>query len=226
MKYIIMCGGEYKSWSYPRQLTTLFGEAIIDRTIGLLKDPDVGNIDKHDIAISSNNTRFDCRGVARIEHRNNYDGHNGLWMEAFPPMDEPACFLFGDVVFSPDAIKRIVSYENPPDNLPAMFFGSAPPFSKYYFKSGAEPFAFKVWDQKRFRQAIADTYTFYKAGKYLRAPIAWELWHTIRGTDPLKGYNNYEVINDYTCDIDYESDIEPIKDAIVKSIVDELPPIT
>ena len=51
MKYIIMCGGTYKRWDTPRQLTEIRGEPLIARTIQLLKEAGVS-----DIAISSNNS--------------------------------------------------------------------------------------------------------------------------------------------------------------------------
>ena len=50
MFYIIMCGGTYKKWETPRQLTKVCGEPIVARTIRLLREQGVD-----DIAISSNN---------------------------------------------------------------------------------------------------------------------------------------------------------------------------
>ena len=40
---------------------------------------------------------------------------------------------------------------------------------------------------------------------FIRHPIAWELWQIIKQT-PINyiDYKNYTVINDYTCDIDWE----------------------
>ena len=54
MKYIIMCGGTYKRWETPRQLTEIRGEPIVARTIRLLRENGVS-----DIAISSNNPVFE-----------------------------------------------------------------------------------------------------------------------------------------------------------------------
>jgi hypothetical protein len=38
-----------------------------------------------------------------------------------------------------------------------------------------------------------------------REPISWELWQIIKDTRPNNiVYDNYTVINDYTCDVDSE----------------------
>ena len=37
MKYIIMCGGDYKDFKIPKQLSLIKGERVVDRTIRLLK---------------------------------------------------------------------------------------------------------------------------------------------------------------------------------------------
>lgn len=206
MKYIIMCGGKYDNWKTPRQLTLINNEPIVARTIRLLKETGIS-----DICISANDERFEVFDVPVLHHNNEFQGYvrkgtGGTWVEAFYPLEEPACYLLGDVVFSPEAIKIIV--ETPTDSI--QFFASAPPFSPEYIKPYAEPFAFKVVDQKRFRQAI----DFVKENEKLfrRRPIAWELWQVINGEDVNKiNYGNYKIINDYTCDIDRPEDVGKFK---------------
>lgn len=199
MKYIIMCGGYYRGWEIPRQLIKIQGEPIVSRTIRLLRENGVD-----DICISANDKRFSMCDVPMIEHENRfvgYSGGSGCWAEAFYPMEEPACYLMGDVVFSPDAIKTIVQTIT----TEIEFFASSPPFSPLYIKAYAEPFAFKVVNQKRFRKAI--DYVITHQDIFKRRPIAWELWQVIN-KEPVNeiNYNNYTVINDYTCDIDKMSD--------------------
>ena len=205
MKYIIMCGGEYKKWETPRQLIEINGEPIVARTIRLLRENGV-----EDIAISSNNSDFERFVVPVLYHHNSYcangyDDFTGYWCDAFYPTDEPVCYLFGDVVFSPEAIWTIVATDT--DSI--EFFGSAPPFAPGYRKPWAEPFALKVVDQARLHKAIENTKLFYQQGLFLRKPIMWELWQVIRG-DPLNviDYDSYTVINDYTCDIDYPDEAQ------------------
>lgn len=203
MKYIIMCGGSYTNWQAPRQLTEICGEPIIARTIRLLRENGI-----EDIAISSNNPVFEGFGVPVLKHENGYTANGlritgGYWCEAFYPTDEPTCYIFGDVVFSPEAIKTIVETET----ADIEFFASAPPFSSQYIKRWAEPFALKVVNTDHLKCAISLTKQYADRGLFRRKPIMWELWQVIRCAS-LNGidYKSYVAINDYTCDIDQAED--------------------
>lgn len=205
MKYIIMCGGQYQNWTRPRHLIPIDGEPNVARTIRLLREHGVT-----DIAISSNNIAFTAFGVPVKYHKNEYiaDGLerlSGQWVDAFFLTDEPTCYLFGDVVFSPDAIKTIVETET----ADIQFFASAPPFAPDYPKKWAEPFAFKVTDTAHLKEAIRTVKQYDAEGKFRRYPIAWELWAVITG-GPLNSidYHSYVAINDYTCDIDDPEEIK------------------
>ena len=200
MKYIIMCSGEYPNWKYPKQLSLIHGETLINRTIRLLTENGVA---KRDIKLTATPTLRDILM------------ENGLpvsvilrttecWIDCFYPQSKPCVYLYGDVVYSPSAIKKIV--ETPTDSI--EFFASAPPFAKNYSKKWAEPFAFKVTDQEYFKQCIQTVKELDREGKFNRQPISWELWQVIKHT-PINqiDYTNYTVINDYTCDVDEPSDV-------------------
>lgn len=210
MKYIIMCGGTYKKWETPRHMLPINGEPIAGRTIRLLAENGI-----EDIAISSDNPAFERFGVPVLKHDNRYVGYgsrnNGRWTDAFYPTEEPTCYLFGDVVYSPEAIKTII--ENETDDI--EFFASSPPFSPEYIKPWAEPFALKVVDTEHLKRAIRTTKQYADMGLFDRPPIMWELWQVIKQT-PLNhiDYGNYIAINDYTCDVDREEDIELIENKI------------
>lgn len=205
MKYIIMCGGTYAKWNRPKHLTELKGEPLVARTIRLLRENGIT-----DIAISSNSELFEQFGVPVLKHENKYslplEGRaTSPWLDAFYPMNEPVCYIFGDVVFSPEAIKTIA--ETQTDSI--EFFASAKPLPKIYPKHWAEPFAFKVADTKLFFTAITTTKLYDKEGYFNRQPVSWELWQVIKDTPLNKvDYTNYTVINDYTCDIDCPEDIK------------------
>ena len=208
MKYIIMCGGNSVKWEKPRQLLKINGETIVERTIRLLREAGI-----EDIAISSNNPAFENLGVPVLHHDNVYDsaGYDqclaGHWCNAFYPTDEPACYLLGDVVFSPAAIRTIIDTQT--DDI--MFFGSAYPFAPNYPKWYIEPFCFKVENQTHLHQAVADCIRLENEGRFGRQPIAWEVWNVIsRGPDGNVNEidpNSYVHINDYTCDIDHPNEV-------------------
>ena len=202
MKYIIMCGGDYHTET-PKQLREYgTGITIVERTIRFLQ---IAGVD--DIAISTNDPRFEWLGLPILHHENNF-GNGGHWLEAFYPMDEPCCYIFGDVFFSPQAIKTIVNTKT--DSV--EFFASAPPFSKDYFKEWAEPFAFKVVATDFFRMCINKTIELADQGRFNREPIAWELWQVIKLTALNHiDYTNYVAINDYTTDFDSEEEFREFK---------------
>ena len=218
MKYIVMCGGIYRTFRTPRQLTEINGETIVERTLRLLRE--CGIKDK-DMAISSNDPIFERFGVRLLRHMNGFlveADHKvarGYWCDGFYPTADPVCYLMGDVVFSPEAIKTIVEYDT--DDI--MFFGSKRPFSEVYPKKHEEPFAFKVANTTHFQEACRAFRKLADSGKHWRVPIAWELWFIISGQDPAKDLcelidDSYIGINDYTCDIDSEKDIAKIKEAM------------
>lgn len=206
MKYIIMCGGEYAMWDKPKHLIEVNGEPIVARTIRLLKEQGIT-----DIAISSNNPLFEQFGVPVLKHDNDYysrgyNDNDGSWCSAFYPTDRPTCYIFGDVIFSPNAIKTIVETET--DDI--MLFGSKAPFAPEYPKSYREPFAFKVANTRHLKQTIVRVKQLDALHKFKRRPIAWELWTVIKGTNIRKIDMSYAAINDYTCDIDSPDEIEKV----------------
>ena len=203
MKYIIMCGGQYNSWEMPRQLSVVKGEELVGRTIRLLKENGI-----KDIAISSNNPIFEKFGIPILKHDNKFvvdkngKGIEGNWFNGFYPLEEPACYIFGDVYFSEYAIKTIVETEVDDIEL----FGSKPPYDERYIKTHEEPFALKVVNQKHLREAIEKSRELDKQHKFWRQPIVWELFTVIKNA-PLQTKKNcyttdYVGISDYTCDID------------------------
>lgn len=210
-KYIIMCGGNYKHWKKPRHLSVIKGEELVERTIRLLKENGI-----KDISISSNNPIFEKFGIPVLKHDNLYncrwhDIEEGSWFNCFYPTNEPVCYIFGDVYFSDEAIKTIIKTET--DDI--EFFGSKPPFADNYIKDHEEPFALKVANQKHLYEAIEKTKELDKQGKFWRKPLMWELWTVIKDVPLQKTKGefpaDYIVINDYTCDIDWEEDIKKLE---------------
>ena len=210
-KYIIMCGGNYSTYfEKPRQLSVVMGEVLVERTIRLLRENGI-----KDISISTNYRDFDYLGVPILEHENSYrtvgKEVKGYWCDAFYPTDEPTCYIFGDVYFSEEAIKKIV--ETDTDDI--EFFGSRPPFPEKYPKNHEEPFALKVVNTKHLKEAIKKTKKLEDEGKFWRKPIMWELWTVIKNTPLQKKPGEYPAdyvgINDYSSDIDRVDDIRKLE---------------
>lgn len=192
MKYIVMCGGPRSD----KPLRKVYDEALVARTIRLLKENNI-----EDIAISTNDTRYGSFGVPVLKHNNSLTWEGFYWLNGYYPTTDPVCYLYGDVFYSPEAIKTIVDKHT--EDI--EFFGSAPPFDKRYTKRWAEPFAFKVQNTDKFFKCINRTIEMDKEGRFNRPPISWELWQVIKNTAPNRiDYTNYTVINDYTADIDDE----------------------
>lgn len=199
MKYIILCGSNHNMINgIPRQLVSVNGERVLDRTIRLLRENGI-----EDIAITATDKAFSQCGVPVI----NYDS-SGEWINCFYPTDDPVCYIFGDVYFSEKAIETIVNTET----KDIEFFASCPPFDKYYSRKWAEPFAFKVVNTKRFKECVAIVKDYTLKGLWRRDPIAWEMWQVVKETQiNTIVYDNYTAINDYTCDIDYQGDIDSLE---------------
>ena len=200
MKYIIMCGGLACQWAKPKHFFEFEGKPILQRTIELLRECGV-----EDIAITTSPNRVDdykVFGVDVIPYESNNKPF--VWLDAFYPTYKPVCYIFGDVVFSPEAIKTIVETET----NDIQFFASAPPFADNYPKKWAEPFAFKVQNVARFKHCVQTAKDLKWQHLWYRDPIAWELWQIIMNTPANKIiYNNYVAINDYTCDVDCEGEL-------------------
>lgn len=198
MKYILMCNGE-NHFDTPKQLWKVWDETIVERTIRLLRENGI-----EDIYISADDPRFENLGAKVIkpgetEHKRWIDG-------AFPILDEPVCYICGDVFFTPDAIKKIIEIQT--DDI--EFVGTGEPYHEDYYKKWAEPLAFKVVNFKHFREAIDETRDMFDK-KILKRCISWELWQVIKKTQPNEIIQNYTVIHDWSCDVDYPYELEDLK---------------
>ena len=202
MKYVIMCVGNYNDFVKPKALSVVNGEPLVQRTIRLLKDNGVD-----DICITSLDKRFDRFGVPRLEHNNNFscgrDGTIGYWLNAFyPNFDEKdtVTYLFGDVYFTDEAIKKIVN-SNVVENT---LFGTSIAKNKQH-KNWGEPFAYKVVDYKAFLNGIENVKKLYDGGTINRHPLVWELYRFLNNLDiNIQNIvdNTYICIDDGTIDVD------------------------
>ena len=212
MKYIIMCGGEYKIFQTPKHLSVINGERLVDRTIRLLKENGV-----KEIYISSNNPIFDTCGVPRLEHNNTYvnngKSNTGYWLDAFYKVNEPVCYIWGDVYFTDNAIKTIVNYTTNKN----IFFGTSDALNEYHNNWG-EPFAYIVNDYISFYKGIDDVKKLKDEGKCIREPVVWELYRYLHGLDinVQRITTDYVCIDDGTMDVDSPKELEELKSKLEK----------
>lgn len=214
MIYVIMCGGEYKEFETPKQLSVINGEPIVMRTIRLLVN---SGVNAKDIYISSNNPTFDHCGVERLENpENNFiEGIEGMWLDAFYPSFEEGTkvtYIFGDVYFKEEAIKTIVNYKTDKNIL----FGTSAAKNEFHENWG-EPFAYIVNDYKTFMDGVKEVKELYKQGKTKRHPIVWELYRYLNNLDVniQRVLNDtYVCIDDGTMDIDSKEELEELKNKL------------
>lgn len=226
MKYIIMAGGNYTDkFSTPKPLQKVAGEVLIERTIKLLKN---NGID--DIGISTNNPMFEYLGIELLHHNNDYIHGDTIehkksqysWLNAFYPMEEPCCYLFGDVYYTDNAIKTIINTKV----KDTMFFCIRDKQDGRTVANikGREPLGFKIQNAKLFRDAINDMLQMVDDGKFENyiAPFSWHVYRYLNGLNIfLKDWgelNNifdkkgdYITIDDLTCDIDNVKDISRLE---------------
>lgn len=213
MKYVILADSKTENtFKTPRQLTKINGETLLHRTVRLLKQNNV-----KDILITSHDERFEVDEAIRYEPLyNDYDNINksGYWLSAFPIelLNEPICFVWGDVYFSEQAIKTIV--ETQTDST--LFFCTYQNKSTDYIKQHDEPLAYKVIDYELFKKHIDIVKKMYDDKLTVRHPIVWELYRSINNQDINTHVmtKNYIAINDISCDIDSVEDIEKLKKVI------------
>ena len=216
MQVIIMAGGKYHKFKKHKALTKINGEVLIERTIRLLKENGV-----KDINISSNLNDFDYLGIPILKHNNSYEALEdgtikGYWLDAYYLIDEPCIYLHGDVYYTEEAIKKILNYEAKENT----FIGNEIARNPEHLNWG-EPFGWVIVNPEKFKEDIRKTKELQDKGKLERGyAISWELYRVMNGYDPnymLINDNNYLSINDLTIDIDEPYQIEEVNKRISNS---------
>lgn len=216
MLVIIMAGGKYHQFKKHKALTKINGEVLVERTIRLLKENGV-----KDINISSNLNDFDYLGIPILKHNNSYEALEdgtikGYWLDAYYLIDEPCIYLHGDVYYTEEAIKKILNYEAKENT----FIGNEIARNPEHLNWG-EPFGWVIVNPEKFKEDIRKTKELQDKGKLERGyAISWELYRTMNGYDPnymLINDNNYLSINDLTIDIDEPYQIEEVNKRISNS---------
>ena len=211
MQVIIMCGGNYKDFKKHKALSFIRGEILVERTIRLLKENGVDNW-----FISTNDPNFDKYGNI-LHHENSFevkDGKvSGYWVDAFYPTEEPTIYLHGDVYYTEDALKKILTL-NPSVNT---LVGNEIARNPQHIDMG-EPFGWIIVNQKEFREGINKTKQLQDEGKLNRGlGISWELYRVLNNLDPNRMViidDTYLSINDKTIDVDTPEQIDMVNNGL------------
>lgn len=199
MRYIIMAAGAGTRWNnylgVPKHLIEINGETLLGRTTRLLKENGIT-----DYIITSSDARYAQYGPTIPQ--TNLDCEIERFEESI--VNGPVCYLYGDVYYTEDAIKTIISTET--NNI--QFFGSE-----------WEIYAVKVVNLDLFFEHKHKVKQLYMQGKINRC-IGWEIYRSLHNIsfEEHKITNDYILIKDETDDIDYPSDYENFKKKIKNKI--------
>ena len=203
-QFVIMAGGYYEQFDRPKALMEVGGETIAARTVRLLKG---AGVKLKNIHFTGSDERLKAYGPDLLLHNNSHRWEDqtikGYWLDAFYPHfadDTKVVFLYGDVVYTPDAIKKIVNCKKPGNVL----FGTSLAKNKDHENWG-EPFAYKVDDYRTFMDGVKAVKRLWDEGKLKRHPITWELYRYLNGLDVnIQDVRDetYICIDDGTIDID------------------------
>ena len=212
IRVFVMCGGYYNNFNHPKALTEIRGERLLDRTLRLLAEYDTDTV----VCCNAEESAFDGYEPLRASFTFDYLKQTGYYLDLFDavPYQMPCIYLFGDVYYTENAIKSIITKYRLTDRN--IFICNEYPFNDKGLRQG-EPFGWIVKDQKEFRCAIAlcKRLEDRKVVDHANGVASnWELAHVINGL----GINDFclrredcLVINDKTIDVDDPSVIGKVE---------------
>ena len=183
MKYIIMADGHGSRWNnfmgHSKHEICVNGETLLERTVRLLHEEDADA----EVIITSHNPELSVAGAVRYEPQNNV-----LEIDRFTAelIADDVCFLYGDVLYSAEAIRTIIGCTG----APVSFCGSEKSICAVVVKDGA------TFD-KLYREVRE---------RFLEGKIAeckgWQVYHLYEGL-PLEGRGigkSYVFVDSFTRD--------------------------
>ena len=118
MRYVIMADGRGSRWNNfmgrKKHDISIGGETLLERTVRLVHKFD----GSAEVVITSHDESIDIPGAVRYEPKNNV-----LEIDRFTAelIGDDMCFLYGDVLYSEDAMQTVISRRG---EKPLLFFGS------------------------------------------------------------------------------------------------------
>ncbi len=185
-----MADGKGSRWNnfmgHKKQDISFSGETLLERTVRLVHGCDA----TAEIIITSHDESVDIPGARRYEPENNV-----LEIDRFTAelIGSDMCFLYGDVLYSEQAIKTVVSHAG---RSPLLFFGSENSIC-----------AVLVGDGELFRSLYLELRGKCLAGELTECK-GWQLYH-LYAQLPLPGRaigENYVLLDSFTRDFNSPED--------------------
>lgn len=193
MKYIIMADGKGSRWNnfmgHSKHDIRVEGETLLQRTVRLLHEQD----SDAEVIITSHDPLLHIEGATRYEPQNNV-----LEVDRFTAelIGDDICFLYGDVLYSAEAISAVVSRRNEES---VLFFGSEKSIC-----------AVLVRDGELFRSCYLKVREMFLNGEISECK-GWQVYHIyaelpLMGREIGRGYVMLDSFTrDFNCPEDYLS---------------------
>lgn len=112
MKYVIMSDGKMSRWQKGitcKQLLPVGSETVLQRIVRQLREQ--SPVPDPEIIITSHNPAYEVAGARRYEPQNNiYEIDRFTW----ELIDDEVCFLYGDTIYSDQAVQRLLRLAGEP----------------------------------------------------------------------------------------------------------------
>ncbi len=190
MRYVIMADGKGSRWNdfmgHKKHDISVSGETLLERTVRLVHKFD----NTAEVIITSHDTSVNVPGASRYEPKNNV-----LEIDRFTAelIGDDMCFLYGDVLYSEDAIKTVIAHRG---QRPLLFFGSEKSIC-----------AVLVGDGELFRSLYLEVRRRFVEGEIAECK-GWQVYHLYAGL-PLSGRGigeSFVILDSFTRDFNTPED--------------------
>ena len=190
MRYVIMADGKGSRWNdfmgHKKHDISVSGETLLERTVRLVHKFD----NTAEVIITSHDTSVNVPGASRYEPKNNV-----LEIDRFTAelIGDDMCFLYGDVLYSEDAIKTVIAHRG---QRPLLFFGSEKSIC-----------AVLIGDGELFRSLYLEVRRRFVEGEIAECK-GWQVYHLYAGL-PLSGRRigeSFVILDSFTRDFNTPED--------------------
>ncbi len=185
-----MADGKGSRWNdfmgHKKHDISVSGETLLERTVRLVHKFD----NTAEVIITSHDKSVNVPGASRYEPKNNV-----LEIDRFTAelIGDDMCFLYGDVLYSEDAIKTVIAHRG---QRPLLFFGSEKSIC-----------AVLIGDGELFRSLYLEVRRRFVEGEIAECK-GWQVYHLYAGL-PLSGRGigeSFVILDSFTRDFNTPED--------------------